>query len=540
MDIEGGDTLSDILVRVAAHLPFKPICAKVNNRTEDLCFPVFMPKQVEFLPPGHPSSRRVYTRSLCLLLYKAVSLVHPNAALSIEHSVCRGYYCRLHEQGKPDRALAPDVPALLQAMHTLVSHDLPIERRERLTKDVVEIFRRQGLDSKVRLLESTHQLYTVYYTLQGLADSYYGPLAPRTSCVRVFDLKPMAGGMLLLPPGVDVSRPAVPVKQDKMFEAFTDYLRFNRIVGVSNVGELNAAVASHRSAMLINLAETLHANVLSKIAHRIKESGAKVVMLAGPSSSGKTTTCKRLATHLMTNLLRPQMISLDDYFVDRHTTPRDPETGEYDYESLYALDLPLLNAHLNALLRGEEVNLPTYSFETGTRVDKPRPLRLAPDDVLLIEGIHGLNPELIASVPADKVFKVYVSALTTLLIDDHNWIPTTDTRLLRRLVRDHKYRNTSALDTLRRWASVRKGEEKWIFPYQENADATFNSSLLFEPAVLKEYATPLLQSVPHDVEQYSEAHRLLTFLGYFTPLRADQVPSTSLLREFLGGSTFKY
>lgn len=540
MDIEGGDTLSDIMERVAAHLPFKPICAKVNNRTEDLGFPVFMPKQVEFLPPEHPSSRRVYTRTLCLLLYKAVSLVHPTAALSIEHSVCRGYYCRLHEQGSPERPITPDVPALLQTMRTLVSHDLPIERCECLTTDVIEIFRRQGLDSKVRLLESTHQLYTVYYTLQGLADSYYGPLAHSTSCVSVFDLKPMAEGMLLLPPGTDVTRPAVPVKQDKMFEAFTDYLRFNRIVGVANVGELNDAVAGGRSSMLINLAETLHANALSKIADRIKESGARVVMLAGPSSSGKTTTCKRLAIHLMTNLLRPQMISLDDYFVDRHTTPLDPETGEYDYESLYALDLPLLNAHLNALLRGEEVNLPTYSFETGTRVDKPRPLRLAPDDVLLIEGIHGLNPDLLAGVPADKVFKVYVSALTTLLIDDHNWIPTTDTRLLRRLVRDHKYRHTSALDTLKRWASVRKGEEKWIFPYQERADDTFNSSLLFEPAVLKEYATPLLQSVPHDVEQYSEAHRLLSFLSYFTPLRPDQVPSTSLLREFLGGSTFKY
>lgn len=537
---DGGDTLADILAQVRGKIGFTPLCARVNNRTEPLSFQVFMPKQIEFLPPSHPSSRRVYTRSLCFMLYKAVSQVCPDTALRIEHSVSRGYYCRLHPHDDPQATITPDVDKIRAAMRDLAERDLPIERHERLTKDVIEIFRAQRLDSKVQLLETTHELYTTYYTLGALADSYYGPLAPSTGFLRVFDLIPYAEGMLLLPAGHDVTTPAEPVEQKKMFAAFTDYLRFNHVVGVSNAGELNRAIEQKRSDMLINLAETLHSNVLSRIAADIAAKGAKVVLLAGPSSSGKTTTCKRLSIHLMANLLKPKMISLDDYFVDRHTTPLDPATGDYDYESLHALDLPLLNEHLNALLSGREINLPTYSFELGKRVHRERPLRLGTDDVLLIEGIHGLNPELTPDVPRDKVFTVYVSALTTLAIDDHNWIPTTDTRLLRRLVRDHKYRNTSALDTLRRWASVRRGEEKWIFPFQENADATFNSSLLFEPAVLKEYAEPLLKSVPHDCEQYSEASRLLRFLSYFAPLRSEQIPSTSLLREFLGGSSFHY
>lgn len=537
--IEGGDSLASILKQIEP-LPFRPICARVNNRTEALAFQVFMPKQIEFLPPEHPSSRRVYTRSLCMMLYKAVSLTHPGVSLRIEHSVSRGHYCRLHDADNPQRTIKPDIRALKEAMNSLVERDLPFERHEKLTRDVIEIFRKQRLYSKVLLLNTIHELYTTYYTLDGLADSYYGPLAPGTGSLKVFDIIQYQEGLLLLPPSHNTNEVAQPIAQHKMFAAFTDNLRFNRIVGVSNAGELNLAIEQKRSSMLINLAETLHANELSRIADAIVKKGAKVVLLAGPSSSGKTTTCKRLSIHLMANLLTPKMISLDDYFVDRHTTPKDPVTGEYDYESLYALDLPLLNRQLNALLAGEEVNLPTYSFELGTRIDKKRPMRLEPGDVLLLEGIHGLNPGLTPDVPPESIFKVYVSALTALSIDDHNWIPTTDTRLLRRLVRDHKYRSTSAIDTLKRWESVRRGEEKWIFPFQENADATFNSSLLFEPAVLKEYAEPLLKKVPHDAEQYSEAHRLLKFLSYFQPLPDGQIPGTSLLREFLGGSSFHY
>lgn len=538
IDIQGGESLAEIMQKIP-QLPFEPICARVNNRTEALAFQVFMPKQIEFLNPAHPSSRRVHTRSLCMMLYAAVHKVHPGLCLKIEHSVSKGYYCRLiDEKGE---SVSPDVKAIGAEMRLMVERDIPFERHEMITKDVIEIFRRQGLDSKVALLDSIHPLYTTFYTLDGLADSYFGPLAPSTASLGVFSLLPFKEGLLLMPPSADdISVPAVPVEQKKMFAAFTEHLRFNRIVGVSNAAGLNRAIEEKRSGTLINLSETLHSKMLGKIADSIVERGAKVVLLAGPSSSGKTTTCKRLSIHLMTNLLRPKMISLDDYFVDRHLTPLDPDTGDYDYESLHALDLPLLNEHLNALLRGEEINLPTYSFELGRRIEKNRLLRLEKDDVLLLEGIHGLNPELTPDVDSNAIYKVYVSALTTLNIDDHNWIPTTDTRLLRRLVRDHKYRSTTALDTLRRWASVRKGEEKWIFPFQENADATFNSSLLFEPAVMKEYAEPLLRNVPHDHPEYSEAHRLLSFLSYFRALPTDQIPSTSLLREFLGGSSFHY
>ena len=540
IEIEGGETLSEILARLP-ELPFKPICARVNNRTEALAFQVFMPKQIEFLPPDNPSSMRVYTRSLCMMLYKAVSMVHPGVGLRVEHSVSRGYYCRLFDQRCLTKTVAPDVAAIAEQMRLLAEQDIPLVRHEMLTSDVNDIFRRQHLDDKVLLLETTHPLYTTFYTIDGLADSYYGPLAPSTASLGVFALEPYAEGMLLLPPSEeDVSVPAVPVEQKKMYNAFTEHLQFNNIVGVSNAGELNRAIEEKRSAALINLSETLHSKMLGKIADSICAKGARVVLLAGPSSSGKTTTCKRLSIHLMTNLLRTKMNSLDDYFVDRHKTPVDPATGDYDFESLHALDLDLLNAHLSALLRGEQVNLPTYSFELGRRVERDRPLRLEEGDVLLMEGIHGLNPELTPQISSDDLFKVYVSALTTLSIDDHNWIPTTDTRLLRRIVRDHKYRNTSALDTLRRWPSVRRGEERWIFPFQENADAMFNSSLLFEPAVMKEYAEPLLRSVPHDAEAYSEAHRLLSFLSYFKSLPTEQIPSTSLLREFLGGSSFHY
>jgi len=540
IDIKGGERLTDILSMIPS-LGFSPICARVNNRTEPLSFQVFMPKQIEFLEPGHPSSQRVYVRSLCMMLYCAVRLVHPGARLSIEHSISHGYYCRLLSRDERPQVIVPDVERLEKVMHDMVLRALPFERHERLTADVIEIFRAQGLSSKVTLLESVHNLYTTYYTLDSVADSYYGPLAPDTSVLHTFALRSYEEGMLLLPPDpADLSRPATMVSQAHMFEAFTEHLRFNSIVGVSNVGELNKAVENNRSADLINLCEALHFKSLSEIAESIKERGARFVFIAGPTSSGKTTTCKRLAIQLMTCLLRPKMISLDDYFVNREDTPLDPVSGDYDYESLYALDLPLLRNHLRALLRGEEINLPTYSFELGRRVERPRPLRLEPGDVLLMEGIHGLNPAMLEGVPSESIFKLYVSALTTLFIDDHNWISTTDNRLLRRIVRDHKYRRTSALDTLRRWPSVRRGEDRWIFPFQENADAMFNSSLLFEIAVMKAYAEPLLRSVPHDAPEYSEAYRLLSFLGNFIPLPEAQIPGTSLLREFLGGSTFRY
>ena len=540
VDFTGGETLLDELSRVKDEIGFAPICAHVNNKTEDLRFPLFAPKKVEYLPIDSSSGQRVYVRSLCMMLYRAVSEAYPGARLSVEHSISRGYYCRL--QGVE---VTPEVvEKLKRLMQDLVARDLTFERKERLTVDVKEMFRRQGLDDKVLLLDTLHNLYTTYYRLDGLLDSYYGALAPSTGLLKAFDLQPYHEGMLLLAfDPADHSKPRTSVAQEKMYRAFTDHLAFNRVIGVKNVGELNRAVSEGRSADLINVAEALHAKKISSIADditmRFARGGARIVLIAGPSSSGKTTTTKRLATYLVTNLLRPQMISLDDYFIDRVHTPRD-EKGDYDYESLYALDLKLFNEHLNALCNGEEVEIPSYNFETGQRRFKGNKLRLDDNSVLLIEGIHGLNPELTASVPEELKYRVYVSALTTLSIDDHNWVPTTDNRLLRRIIRDHKYRGTSAIETLRRWASVRRGEERWIFPYQENADAMFNSSLIFELGVMKDYGEAILREVPHDVPEYAEAYRLMKFLSYFDPIGDKLIPPTSLLREFLGGSSFRY
>ena len=545
LSVLGGEKVIDLIPRLHSELPFKPICAYVNNKTEDLCYPIFSPKQVEFLSADSETGKRVYVRSLCMMLYKAVNEVMPGITLKIDHSIAGGHYCRLMRQQENVVADKELVEKISERMQALVETDISFKRHERLTTDVVEMYRRQGLEAKVTLLETLHELYTTYYTLGELADGFYGPLAPSTGYLNEFDIRPYKEGFLLFPYSSqktdEILRQTPP--GEKMFKAFTDQLHFNFMIRVSNVGDLNKAVQEKRTAGLINVAEAMHekliGNIASEIAERRKEGGAGIVLVAGPSSSGKTTSTKRLAIHLATNLIAPKMISLDDYFVDRDKTPRD-ETGDYDFESLYALDLERLNSDLRRLLDGEEVNIPTYSFELGHRVEKPKPLKLEENDVLLMEGIHGLNPELTHAINTDNVFKVYVSALTTLKIDNHNWISTSDNRLLRRIVRDYKYRRTSALDTIRRWPSVRRGEEKWIFPFSENADATFNSSLIFELGVMKEYALPLLREVPRDNVAYAQAYRLMKLLSYFEPIPADQIPSTSLLREFLGGSSFNY
>lgn len=532
----------EIYNTLADRISQRPICAHVNNKTEDLSYPLFAPKQVEFLTAMSPSGHRVYIRSLCMMLYRAVVALYPGARLIIEHSIGRGYYCRITGS---DVAMSQQVvDSLRDYMHSLVRRALPFERKERLTSDVIKIFEEQGLDDKVKLLQSLHDLYTVYYRLDGVCDSYYGNLAPSTDMCPVFDLQLFEEGFLLMGMAKDDPTAAEsPIMQEKMYHAFTDYLAFNRVIGVANVGELNIAIAHKEAPMLINVAEALHDKKIGRISDEIQsrynEGGARVVLIAGPSSSGKTTFTKRLAIQLMTNLLEPKMISLDDYFVNREDTPREPD-GDYDYESLYALDLHQFNADLNALLAGEEVKLPTYNFELGRRVYKGKTLKLTNRSVLLIEGIHGLNPELTKEIDARMKFMIYVSALTTLSIDDHNWVPTSDNRLLRRMVRDSRYRGVSATETIRRWPSVRRGEDKWIYPYQENADAMFNSSLIFELSVIKEYAEELLRGVPRDIPEYAEAYRLRTLLGYFTPITDKTIPSTSLLREFLGGSSFRY
>lgn len=538
---KGGDTLMDIYRGIADRIDGTPICAQVNNRTEDLQFPLFSPKQVLFLTKESPSGHRVYVRSLCMMLYRAVTALYPSTRLVIEHSVSRGYYCRLTGEVTVD---AEVVGRLKEYMHDLVRRDLKFERKERLTTDVISIFEKQGLDDKVKLLRTLHELYTVYYRLDGICDSYYGNLAPSTGMLKVFDLVLYKEGFLLM--GMDSDnpdRPASPVVQEKLYGAFTDYLAFNRVIGVDDAGDLNETVASKETAMLINVAEALHdkkiGRISDEISRRYAEGGAKVVLIAGPSSSGKTTFTKRLAIQLMTNLLEPKMISLDDYFVNRENTPRD-ESGDYDYESLYALDLDTFNRDLNTLISGGEIDLPTYNFELGQRVYKGKKLKLNDNSVLLIEGIHGLNPELTSHIEAKLKYMIYVSALTTISIDDHNWVPTTDNRLLRRIIRDYKYRGVSAIDTIRRWPSVRRGEERWIFPYQENADAMFNSSLIFELGVMKEFADDILKGVPRDMPEYAESFRLRKLLSYFTPIPERLIPSTSLLREFLGGSSFHY
>ena len=541
VDFSGGETLLDVYERISHRIPFRPICARVNFKAEDLRFPLFAPKQVEYLPATSESGRRTYVRSLCMVLYKAVADCFPGTRLHIEHSVSKGYYCRLSGGVEAD---AETAATLKRCMREIVDADIPFERKERLTEDVIRIFERQGLDDKVKLLHSLQELYTVYYRLGDLCDSYYGQLAPSTGLLRVFDLVPHMQGLLLTGFSPDnTDEPQQPVTQEKMFKAFTDYMAFNAVVGVSNVGELNQAVAEGKSADLINVSEALHNNRIAamadEIAARYHKGGARIVLVAGPSSSGKTTFTKRLAIQLMTNLLEPKMISLDDYIVDRHHTPRD-EQGEYDYESLYALDLEQFNSDLNRLLAGEEVELPYYNFATGEREYRGNRIRLTEKSILLIEGIHGLNPELTADINPRMKFCVYVSALTTISIDDHNWIPTTDNRLLRRIIRDHKYRGASAVDTIRRWPSVRRGEEKWIFPYQENADATFNSALLFELGVMKDRAEATLREVPRNVPEYGEASRLSKFLSYFKSIGLEYVPSTSLIREFMGGSSFTY
>lgn len=541
LDIERGETLSQVYARVADNIPFRPIVTKVNNKTEDMGFRVYGPKHIDFQSRLTGTGRHSYVRSLCMMLYHALRRCYPGVRLRIEHSASHGYYCSFEGDFTPDAA---SIGRLLGCMRQLTAADIPFEHHEEPSADVRALFDAEGLESKVLLMDTMPQLYTTYYRLEDTADSYYGRLAPSTGHIDVFDLQPYRDGALLLPFDPEhPDRPATPIDQQKMFEAFTRHLRFNRVIGVSNVGELNRAVITRRTADLINVAEALHdkhiAAIADEITARYEQGGARIVLLAGPSSSGKTTTAKRLSIYLSTNLLKPKLISLDDYFVNRDSTPRDAD-GDYDFESLYALDLEQFNADLNALIAGQEIELPSYNFELGQRQYRGERLRLDDRSILLIEGIHGLNPELTSHIAEPMKYRVYVSALTSIAIDDHNWVPTTDNRLLRRIIRDHKYRGTSAIDTLRRWPSVRRGEERWIFPYQENADATFNSSLLFELGVMKDYAESLLADVPNTLPEYNEAYRLRKFLSYFHSIGVESIPPTSLLREFLGGSSFHY
>lgn len=542
INVEGGEKLINLCNQIQFDSSFRPLAARVNNKSESLDFRIYNTCDIEFIDINDPSGRRTYERSLCFILYKAICELYPGTDLRIEHSISNGKYCLLN-----DGLLTPTsemVDNIRQRMWDIVKRDIPFEQKTAHTEEVIKIFEKQNLPEKVDLLRSIGELYTTYYLLDGLADIYYSWLAPSTGYIQLFDIQKYANGILLLPP--DRTQPhtvAKPINQEKMLKAFDQYNTFNQIIGINGVGKLNRAIDEDRASTLIQVAEALHekqiASIAEKIAQRFQEGKSRIVLISGPSSSGKTTFSKRLSIQLMTNRLIPAAISLDDYFVNRTNTPKD-ETGEYDYESLYALDLERFNNDLQGLIDGKKVALPTYDFKSGSRVETGKTLQLTPRTVLILEGIHALNPELTASISEEQKFRIYASALTSLSIDDHNCIPTTDNRLLRRIVRDAKTRGVSPKDTIARWESVRRGEDRWIFPFQENADAMFNSSLLFELAVIRDYAIPVLRSVPRNCPEYAEAARLLKFLHYFRSLPEKEIPPTSLLREFLGGSSFKY
>lgn len=535
VDVEGGETLQHVYERIKDKIGFSPISVLVNNRDKHITYPLYGPKQVEFLDRNSTPGRRTYTRSLCMILYKAINDIFPGNRLIVQHSIGKGYFCTFkHNHAAVEGAT---VKAIKARMKEIIAEDTPFIRRERPTKELIELFRKQGLNDKVRLLSNSTALYTVYYELGNIIDSFHGPLAPSTGLISTFDLVPYKDGMLLL--GPDPDNPSVPAKagkHEKIYKSFLEGKTYNAINNVSDVSELNVAVLNKQSTQIIDVAETLHSQMLSNIANeialRFKRGGARMVLIAGPSASGKTTTTRRLATHLKTKFLRPKMISLDNYVVNRVDTPLD-ENGEWDFENIKAVDLDLFNRDMADLLAGKEVNMPTFNFETGCREYRGDTMKLEPDDVVLLEGLHCLNPELTKFIPEEQKFRIYISVLTTLNIDDHNWISTSDCRLLRRIMRDNKSRGFSAKDTIERWPSVRKGEEKWIFPFQENADAIFNSSIICELAVMKNYALPILEQVPPNVHEHSEAHRLLTFLKMFNSIDGHEVPRTSLLRDYL-------
>ncbi len=537
-----GSSLLDVYHGFNLKLPYGPVSAKVNNKVEDLNYKLYNNKDVEFLDMLSSSGMRTYVRSLCFVLCKAVDELYPDGKIMLEHPVSRGYYCDL--QIGRDITL-DDVRRIKQRMKEIIGLDLPFCRHECHTTEAVELFRQKGMMDKVELLSTSGKLYSYYYTLGDTADYYYGSLLPSTGYIRLFDIVKYYDGLLLrVPNRQNPDKLEDMVKQEKMLEVFKEHRRWNRIMGVGTVGDFNVECRKGHATDLINVSEALQEKKISHIAdeiHNRETQGerVKIVLISGPSSSGKTTFSKRLSIQLMTNGLRPYPISLDNYFVNREDTPKD-ENGEYDYESLYALDLEFFDQQLQELLRGEEVELPRFNFTTGKREFKGEKLRIDDNMILILEGTHALNPALTPHIPDANKYKIYVSALTTILLDNHNYIPTTDNRLLRRIIRDYKYRNYSAEETIRRWPSVREGEEKWIFPYQENADAMFNSALLFELAVIKDYAIPILRDVPENTPEYSEAYRLCKFLSYFESVQDKELPPTSLLREFLGGSSFRY
>ena len=538
VEVPMGTTLEEAYAMTGLQMAYGPLLAHVNNKVEGMHYRIYNAREVEFLNLTSPSGQRAYTRSLFFVLCKALHDLYDPATVSIDIPVSNGYYVDLNI-GRP--VTLDDAGRIRRRMQEIIDAALPIHRYETTTDEAIKMFEKLHTFSKVKLLKSIGRIYTTYYEIDGYIDYYYGALLTNTSQLYLFGLEKYYDGLLLRIPS-----PAHPeelgemVHQDKMFGIFKEHHRWQDILGLRTIGDLNEAIDKGYSPQLIQISEALQEKKISQIADEIAQRrGIRMVLIAGPSSSGKTTTCKRLSVQLAVNGIWPVPISLDDYFLDRDKTPLD-EKGDYDFEHLHALNLPLLNEQMNALFRGEEIELPRYNFQAGRSEKSGRRLRLRDNEVLVVEGIHALNPELMSQVRNDQIFRVYASALTTLLLDNHNYIPTTDNRLLRRIIRDNKYRGVSAVETIRRWPSVRAGENRWIFPYQENADAMFNTAMLFELAVIKQQAEPLLEQVPESAPEHAEAYRLLKFLRYIKPIPETQIPPTSLLREFLGGSSFQY
>ena len=533
-----GSSLVEIYQQLGLQMEHPPIIAHVNNKVQGMHYRLYKPKDVEFLDITSESGLRTYTRSLFFVLCKAAHDLWAECKVTIDIPVSNGYYVDL-QLGRP--ITLDDAGQLRRRMQEIIDQALPIRRHETTTEEAIRMFEEQGSISKVKLLKGQGELYTTYYSLDGYTDYYYGALLINTSQLYLFGLEKYYDGMLLrLPSRSNPNELNEMVMQDKMFGIFKEHHRWQDILQLRTIGDLNDAIDKGYTPQLIQISEALQEKKISQMADDIaRRKGIRLVLIAGPSSSGKTTTCKRISVQLGVNSIMPINISLDDYFVDREKTPRD-ESGDYDFEHLHALNLELFNEQLNALFRGEKVELPRYDFATGRSLMSGKKLRLPNDAVLVVEGIHALNPELTASIPQELIYRVYASALTTLLLDNHNYIPATDNRLLRRIIRDHKYRAVRAVETIRRWPSVRKGENRWIFPYQENADQMFNTAMLFELAVIKGQAEPLLERVPENCPEYAEAYRLRKFLHYIHPIPEDQIPPTSLLREFLGGSSFVY
>jgi len=533
-----GTSVKDVYDYMALDVLPNAIAARVNNKTVSLSYELYNPKQIEFINIHTSSGMRAYVRTLTFLLSAAVTELYPGAVFLLEHSVSKGYFCELHLGRLVE---LKDLIAVKERMQELILANNPIEYIEEETTTVIEMFHERGRQDIVDLLTTRGSIYSGYWKMGWHIDYYYGALALSSGAISIFDIAPYFDGFLLqIPNRENPTELQKIIPQEKLLGVFKEYLNWNKIMALSNVGNLNKACLRGESTNLINISESLQEKKMAHIADAIQQKEkVKMVLISGPSSSGKTTFAKRLTIQLMVLGMKPLSISLDNYFVDRELTPLDA-FGNYDYESLYALDLNLFNAHLKALLNGEEVEMPRFNFSTGKKEYFGDKLIINDQTVLILEGIHALNPNLLPDIPEDVTYKVYVSALTSMALDDHNWIPTADNRLLRRIIRDYRYRGYSARDTISRWDSVRDGEEKWIFPYQENAEAMFNSALIFEFSVLRSYAEPILRLVPQNCPEYAEAHRLLRFVEYFIPISDPEIPPTSLLREFLGGSSFRY